>query len=194
MAGEFGRPLVLARERALALPGPLAEILPEGLQRGAVVTVDGVPGAGIATLGLQLAAAATAAGEWAAAVDPHGTLGGLAAQQQGVALERLAVIRNVSAARWPTVVAALLDGMTLVLTAAPVHARHGDARRLVARARERGAVLVVIGDWPAEAALRLYAEQSEWSGLGAGHGLLSDRATDVRVVRRGTATRVRLAG
>ena len=37
------------------------------------------------------------------------------------------------------VVAALLDGITLVVAAVPSRLRHGDARRLVARARERSA-------------------------------------------------------
>src|SRR5205807_10166548 len=63
------RPVVLAGERRLAVPGPLGEILPGGgLQRGSVVRVDGAPGSGATTLVLSLLAAATAAGEWAAVV------------------------------------------------------------------------------------------------------------------------------
>src|SRR5947209_1636703 len=70
-------PLVLARDRVIPVPGALGALLPgAALSRGATVTVDGVPGAGATSLALELAAAATATGEWAAAVDLDGTLGG----------------------------------------------------------------------------------------------------------------------
>ncbi len=61
-------------------------------------------------------------------------------------------------------VAALLDGVALVVATVPVRVRLGDARRLVARARERASVLVAVGPWPVEASLRVYAEGSTWSG------------------------------
>ncbi len=141
------RPVTLARERALPVAGSLGELLPgAGLVRGTVVQVDGTPGAGATSVGFALAAAATTAGEWVAAVDLVGTLGVEAAAAAGVALERFPVVRlsGKSVDRWATVVAALLDGVGLVLTELPRHARPGDARRLVARARERGAVLVVL--------------------------------------------------
>jgi hypothetical protein len=127
--------------------------------------VVGQPGAGVTTLGLELAAACTAAGDWAAAVDPAGTLGALAARETGVALERFAVVRRVPPARWASVVAALLEGVTLVLADLP---REGvgaaDARRQEARARERETVLVVPERWPAESSLTLHAVTSEWAG------------------------------
>jgi hypothetical protein len=156
----------LAHERAFALGPSLAPLVPGGaLARGAVVRVVGQPGAGATSLGLELAAACTAAGEWAAAVDLAGTLGALAARETGVALERFAVVRRVPPARWASVVAALLEGMTLVLADLP---REGvgaaDARRLVARARERETVLVVPERWPAESSLTLHAVTSEWAG------------------------------
>jgi hypothetical protein len=158
------RPVVPAGERSLAVPGELGELIPS-LRRGSVVAVDGEPGAGATSVALRLAAAATAAGEWAAAVELHGSIGGLAAAEAGVALERFAVVRRVPPARWATVVAALLDGIGLVLAEVPPYARAGDARRLAARARERGVVLVGLGGWPAEATLRVRAEGSEWRGL-----------------------------
>ena len=67
----------------------------------------------------ELAAAVTAVGEWAAAVDLDGTLGALAAREAGVALDRFAVVRRVPPARWATVVAALLDGVSLVIAEVP---------------------------------------------------------------------------
>jgi hypothetical protein len=188
------RPVVLAGERRLAVPGPLGEILPGGgIQRGSVVRVDGAPGSGATSLLLSLLAAATAAGEWAGMVDAEGVLGGLAAAEAGVTLERLAVVRAVPAALYGRVVATLLDGMTVVGATVPRGLRLSDARRLEARARERAAVLVAAGPWPGEAALRLRAEHSAWSGLGRGEGLLGERVLRVTVSGRGAAGRERVA-
>ena len=188
-----GAPVVLARERVLSVPGPLGELLPGGaLQRGSVATVGGEPGSGVTSLALGLAAAATAAGEWAAAVDLQGTLGGLAAAESGVELSRFAVVRGVPDPRWATVVAALLDGVSLVMADVPRGLRTGDARRLVARARERGTVLVMVSasarTWPADAALRLWAEGGTWPGLEPGRGVLAPRALRLRVEGRGIAS------
>jgi len=187
------RPVVLAGERRLAVPGPLGEILPGGgLQRGSVVRVEGAPGSGATSLLLSLLAAATAAGEWAAVVDGDGVLGGLAAAEAGVALERLAVVRAVPFALYGRVVATLLDGVTVVGATVPRGFRPADARRLEARARERAAVLVAAGPWPGEAALRLRAEHASWSGLGRGEGLLGGRVLRVAVSGRGAAGRERV--
>ena len=188
------RPVVLAGERRLAVPGPLGEILPAGgLQRGSVVRIEGSAGSGATSLLLALLAAATAAGEWAAVVDGDGVLGGLAAAEAGVALDRLAVVRAVPGALYGRVVATLLDGVTVVGARIPRGFRLADARRLEARARERAAVLVAAGSWPGEAALRLRAERSSWSGLGRGEGLLGRRVLRVAVSGRGAAGRERLA-
>ena len=200
---ERTRPVTLARERAVPVAGPLGALLPgAGLVRGTVVQVDGPPGAGATSLAFALAAAATGAGEWVGAVDLAGTLGAEAAAVAGVALARFPVVRLASSAidRWATVVAALLDGVGLVLAELPRHARIGDARRLTARARERGAVLVVlptaigagaVARWPGEVGLHLVAEGGDWSGLGSGAGLLASRVLQVRVEGRGAAARVR---
>ena len=194
-AAGRARPVVDAGERAFPVADELGELLPGGgLQRGSVVSVEGAPGTGATAVALHLAAAATAAGEWAAAVELHGSLGGLAARDAGIVLERFAVVPRVPPARWASVVAALLDGVGLVLAEVPPHARAGDARRLAARARERGTVLVAVGTtegvWPAEATVRLYAEGSAWRGLAAGVGFLADRTLHVRVEGRAVRPRV----
>jgi hypothetical protein len=179
-------PFVAAGERRLPVAGGLGELLPAGgVQRGSTVAVDGWPGSGSTTVAMTLAAAATSAGEWAAVVDPDGTFGARAAAEVGVELERLAVVRHVPPDRWGAVVAALLDGITVVVAAVPPHVRFGDARRLVARARERGAVLVAFGTWPVEAAVRVHTSPSPWCGLGAGSGLLETRDLNVRVEAKG---------
>jgi hypothetical protein len=180
------QPFVAAGDRRLPVAGLLGDLLPAGgVQRGSTVAVDGWPGSGSTTVALTLAAAATSAGEWAAIVDPDCTLGARAAAEAGVELERLAVVRRVPPDRWGAVVAALLDGITVVVAAVPPHVRLGDARRLVARARERGAVLVAFGTWPVEAAVRVHTSPSRWQGLGPGTGLLESRDLNVRVEAKG---------
>src|SRR5262245_46847833 len=115
------RPVSAAHERVIAVPGPLGELLPNAaLARGAVVGVEGLPGAGASSVALTLAAAVTAVGEWAAAVDLDGSLGGRAAAEAGVALDRFAVVRPPRGSRfpvdrWAAVVATLLDGMSVAL-------------------------------------------------------------------------------
>ncbi len=198
---EQARPLHLARNRTFPVPGPLGELLPgHGLRRGAVVGVDGTPGAGATSVAFALAAAATAVGEWAAAIDLTGTLGVEAAAAAGVALERFPVVRlaHGPASRWATVVAALLDGVGLVLAEVPPHVRAADARRLVARARERGSVLVVLGDrWPGSTAVTLVAEGGPWStpdGEEDRVTVLPVRTLRVQVAGRGESARTRHGG
>src|SRR4051794_5872189 len=193
---QGARPLLLARDRSVALSGALADLVPGGaVARGTVLRVVGDTGAGATTVGFELAAAFTGLGEWAAAIDLDATLGPLAAAEAGVALERFAVVRRVAPARWATVVAALLDGVSLVLAEVPRGVRVGDARRLEARARERDAVLVATEPhgvaWPAGAAYVVHAAASTWDGLEPGAGVLGDRRLKVRVEGRGRAARPR---
>jgi len=181
------RPFVAAGDRLLPVTGELGALLPaNGLQRGSTISVDGSPGSGSTTVALTFAASATAAGEWAAVVDPGGTLGARAAVGAGVELDRLAVVRSVAPDRWAAVVAALLDGVTVVVAAVPPHLRLGDGRRLVARARERKSVLVAFGSWPVEAALRVHTGRCRWSGLDEGTGLLDTRDLHIEVEGKGT--------
>lgn len=187
------RPLTLARERVFPVAEPLGALLPGGgLRRGTVVSVEGTGASGATSLAWTLAAAATEAGEWAAVVDLRGTLGLEAAAEAGVVLERLPVVHRVAPDRWATVVAALLDGITLVVAEVPRHARVGDVRRLVARARERDAVLVALpapgAAWPGEAALRLVSEGGSWTGIARGGGPVTGRALQVHVGGRGDAS------
>ena len=183
----------------MELQGGLRSFLPS-VQRGAVVVVDGPIGSGVTSAVLEIAAAATAAGEWAALVDGTGTLGGLAAAEAGVDLARFAVVHEIPRDRWATVVAALLDGVSVVIAELPRSVRVGDARRLAARARERAAVLVVFASaaqaWPVEAAVRIHASGGAWIGIGVGEGTLQARGPSVEVVGRGMQqlSRLGLAG
>src|SRR6266498_913642 len=88
-------------------------------------------------------------------------------------LERLALVPSPGP-DWPEVVAALLDGIDLVVVAAPTATAPVPARRLSARARQRGSVLVGVGEWP-RAELTIEADHGVWHGLESGRGRLRCR-------------------
>jgi hypothetical protein len=176
----------LADERLLPVLPALGPLLPgQGLRRGTTVAV-----ARSAALALALVAGASAAGSWVAAVGLP-DLGIVAAAETGIALERLALVPAPGARAWPTVVAAFLDAVDVVLVRSPAGLPAARARRLAARARERGAVLVPLGAWSEPADLRLAVTASDWHGLGQGHGSLRARRIEVVASGRGAATRER---
>ena len=164
------------------------------MRRGSTVAIGSPPGG--VSLALALVAAATTDGGWAAAVGLP-SLGLLAATELGVKLERLALVPFPDD-RWPVVAAALLEGMDLLLLGLPGRAQGADARRLVARAREQGTVLVVLEPpgsrcWPEAPDLRLSVAAATWNGLGCGHGYLRSRRVEVVVSGRRAAARERRA-
>jgi hypothetical protein len=191
---ERARPVVLAGERTLPVVPALASLLPDGgLRRGSTVCVGGGPAS--SSLALALVAEASSLGSWCAAVG-WPALGIAAAAELGVALERFPLVASPPPAEWPTIVAALLDAFDVVLVRSPPRLRLGDARRLSARARERGAALVLVGGGAARvegADVRLTTERAEWHGVGDGHGHLTGRVVDVVAGGRGAASRGRRA-
>lgn len=194
LAAVRSRPVAMAETRRLEVQGALGGLFPPGgLQRGSVVEVGG---AAAVSLSLAVTAGVMPGGSsstcWAAAVG-FPSLGLVAASQIGVPLGRLALVPAVGE-RWAEVAAALLDGVDLLLLAPPAGLRASDARRLVARAREKGAVLlpvhcpgVVPGRWPESPDLRLEAASVEWAGLGNGHGHLRGRRVEVSLSGRRVA-------
>jgi hypothetical protein len=92
------------------------------------------------------------------------------------------------------VTAALLEGFDMVLLRPGGHVSNSDARKLEARARERGSVLAVMGDgWPGTADVRLGIVAGCWRGIEDGRGYLWGREVDVVSSGRGAATRQRRA-
>jgi hypothetical protein len=192
---ERVRPVTLTREQRLPVLPVLERLLPgAGLRRGATVSVGTAAGAsGATSLALALVARASVDGSWVAAVGLP-SLGLVAADELGVALERLVLVAAPERDAWGGVVAALVDGFDLVvLHAGRTGVRPADARRLVARARERGAVLLQLGPgWPEGADLTLQITRARWEGLDAGHGHLRARKVRVRRAGRGEAAQPQL--
>nr|WP_239028804.1 hypothetical protein [Pseudonocardia acidicola] len=179
--------------RLLPVAGPLARLLPAGgLRRGSTVSVSAGPGA--TSLLFALLAEASAGGAWAGVVGRPG-LGLVAAAEAGIRLERLALVprpgRDLVA-----VTAALLDGLDLVAVAGVERAgvSAADRQRLMARARQRGAVLLALGPWSG-ADVELGCTRTQWQGLvGGGGGRLCSRRVRVRLRGRGIAPAGRSTG
>jgi hypothetical protein len=187
---------------ALPVADGLASILPDGLRRGSTVEVSG--GIGTMSLVLALLAGPSEQGSWSAAVG-FPLLCADAAADHGIDLSRFALVPHPGA-DWTTVVGALLDSLDVVavrLPRPPARLTDVDARRLAARARQRGSVLIPIatgrradgtGGWPT-ADVRLSADlaaaDGSWSGIGSGHGRLQQRRLLLHANGRGAAARPR---
>ncbi len=184
------RPLTLAGERRLPVLPALEALLPgAGLQRGTSIAVSG-PGA--TTLTQAILAGPTRAGSWAAFVGGR-RIGWAAATELGVALERVAVV-EVDQQRRAAVLATLVEAFDLVVVDPGDRLDRNELRRLDARVRERGSVLVVLESptssidrgrgvpgstsWPG-ADVRLVCGPAEWVGPGAGWGHLRSRRVAV---------------
>ena len=174
----------MARERTLTLLEVFDSLLPHGLQRGSVV---GCEGPAAVSLALALAAGPSRQGAWVG-VAGLPALGVAAAEEAGVALERLVLVVEPRVdgrpswrdEQWGDVLAAMVDGFDVLLLGPGVAgARPATLRRVLARLQARGAVAVVAGAPSVPADLRLRAEGVVWSGLGEGYGVARDRRVEV---------------
>lgn len=166
--GEVQARIGTAREggerASLPLAASVAELLPGGLRRGTVLSVSGST-----SLVLALAGEASREGSWVAVVGmPH--VGLVAATRRGVDLARLALVPHPGA-QAATAAAACIDGMDLVILGPRLALSDADRRRLAARARERGSVLLSVGvagiAWPGA---RIEMVVSPRSGAGSARG------------------------
>ncbi|WP_435736138.1 hypothetical protein V5D56_15240 [Cellulosimicrobium sp. PMB13] len=165
-------------ERSWPVQDALAPLLPTGaLQRGTVLAVRGST-----SLLLALVAGASAAGAWTTAVGLP-DVGLLAAADAGVDLGRLALVPRPGPDA-AVALAALVDGMDVVVVGPAAALVDADRRRVVARARERGTVLLAATTWPG-AHVALTVTGGAWSGADHGAGWLRRRT--LRVERAGRA-------
>ncbi|MBQ1027812.1 hypothetical protein [Micromonospora sp. C95] len=177
--------------RVLPVRPELTGLLPNrGLRRGSTIAVGGGQArpSGTTSLLLALLAEASRAGSWCAVVGMP-TFGAGAAAEAGIVLDRLALVPQPGP-EWPTVVAALIDGVDVVVTAVPSTVSASVADRLAARARQRGSVLVPYGRWDG-ADVTLQVVRGIWQGLGPGRGRLRRREVTISARGRGAAARPR---
>ena len=178
---EIGPASALTSDERPPLPVPveLADLVPGGLRRGSAAVVTGST-----SLLLALLAEVSRAGSWVAVVGAPG-IGLLAVAEAGVDLDRLVLVPQPGVES-ATAIAALLDGMDVVVVGPRAVLLDTDRRRLTSRARERASIILATTPWPG-AHLVLTAERSQWSGLGAGHGRLLSRQLTVTRTGRGSA-------
>lgn len=190
-AAHLSRPITLAVERTLPVLAALAPLLPDGgVRRGGVTAVEG---AGCTSLALAFTAAASATGSWVAGVG-LGSLGLAAAADLGVALERLVLVADPAADVRAEVLATLVDSFDIVVVGDGGHPVRttGVHRRLQARTRERGGVVVAVGGTAGfEPDLRLRVTATGWDGLEPGAGHLRARRVVVEASGRRSAVRPR---
>ncbi len=160
----------------------LAPLLPGGAIRvgGTYAVQESV------LLAMTMLQAASAEGAWCAVVGVP-SFGVEAAAAAGIDLERLVLVPDPGD-QWLTVTAALADVAQIVLTRPLGRVVPGDVSRLSARLRQRGGALVALGSWPG-ADVTLRVTHSTWSGIGDGHGHLTERRVTVSASGRAGAGR-----
>ena len=166
----------------------LVPLLPQGgLRRGSTIAVGG-RGA-VTSLALALVAEASRAGSWTAVVGLPG-LGLVAAHELGVSLDRCALVDHPPPGTWGQVVGALIGAVDVVVWSPPRRLPRSDARRVVARMRERGTVLVQLGAAAGPSPdVTLTVTDVTWQGIERGHGRLATRRVGLERSGRGAATR-----
>jgi hypothetical protein len=196
-AAERARPVSLAAERCLPVVDALVPLFPDGgLPRGAIVACRG-PAA--VSLALQALAGPSQAGSWVAVVGLP-ALGLAAVAEAGIAFARTLLVAEPPPEEWSAVVATLADSVDAILVG-PGRVRAADGRRLQARLRERGSVIVVVAPHVEhgehglglEADLSLTVVDAVWEGVGRGHGHLRNRRVEVELTGRRAAARTRRA-
>lgn len=169
-------PVTLAGQQQLPVPEALAGLFPVGgLPTGWSVGVSGSAGW---TVAARLVASVVEAHRWVAFVGAE-EFGLVAAQEQGVPLDRTLLVTHPEPQQWATVLAVLAEavGVICINPTCPIGRR--DARRLSARLREQKGVLIHLDGgrhWPEPLDAQIVAEGGRWEGLGRGHGVLRQRS------------------
>ncbi len=179
------QPVTRADEQVLAVRPEVAPLFPwGGIRRGSILDI------GSRSLCWLTIAETVAAGSWAAVIgmaDP----GWASLAEHGVELDRVVMIDAPPADVAVTVIAALIDALDVVVVGEQIALRAADLRRLSARVRERGGVLIGTSGWSEGVDLRLTLRSSKWVGLGNGDGVLHGREVECESQGRGAAARPR---
>jgi hypothetical protein len=186
---ERTRPVAASRTRLLPVPTPLASLLPDGgLRRGSTVGVAADEAGGALSLAVALASAASLTGSWCVVVGTS-ALGALVARDHTLDATRVAFVPRPGPLVLETV-AALVEGVDVVILRPPAHVRDGGVRQLLARLRDRRAVLLVLTHpgWPARCDVELRVTDARWRDVGAGEDCLRERSVSVLATGRGAAT------
>ena len=180
-------PTVLAGDRRFTVGDELAQAFPDGIERGSTI---GCRGPGATSFGFALAAGPVASGSWMAVIGGE-HLNLAAIEQVGVALHRVVVIAEPPPGSWGAVTSALVDAFDVVVTASPSRISLRDVRRIGAKLRERGGIVIDVGgQWPEAHDIDVTVTGQSWAGLGRGHGVLTARQVQVAVSgRRGVRPR-----
>ncbi len=193
------------QERLLPVPDVLVPLLTQpGLTRGSELAVKG-PGA--LTLATALAAEVSRTGGWVAAVG-LGRMGISAVDERTASLERWAFIDKPGDAA-AEVLSALIGNIDVILLDSNLRLSTAQNRRLRARLRERGSVMIGVGEaatgtsaaGPAATSAKsavdpdvtFTVKKAAWVGLRQGHGRLAERRAEVVAVGRGAASLPRQA-
>lgn len=183
------------RSAPLPLTDATRHLFPSGrLSRGKVLGISGSCGA--TSVALALLAGPARSGAWTGILDVE-SIGWAAAEEAGLPLGRTVLIRTVAVRPGPdsraavdraAVMAAMIDAFDVVVLPAALLGA-AQLRRLRARARERGSLLVGFGSGLAEADARIEVLGTRWEGLGRGWGRLGARSVTVEVRGRGALDR-----
>lgn len=161
----------------LPTPDPLRPLLPAGaLRKGAATAVQGSQ-----QLALSLLSDVSTSGAWCGAIG-FSAFGFEAAAQLGLALDRFVLVPRPG--KHALGIAGMLSEVfSALVLQLPHQPSPGEVERLAARLREHGTALVVTGPWPrCDASLRV--TETQWSGLGSGHGLLEVQDLTVQSLDR----------
>lgn len=172
----------------------LRGLLPDGLRRGQVVSVEGLGALPLALVAgaVPIQGAVPFSDRWCGVVGMP-ECGVLAAAGLGADLDRLLLVDDPGE-RWPEVAATLLTAVDVVLLRPPSRPPIAVVRRLMALARQHGAALVVAGEMAGSwdgAQVRLRVASSLWTGLATGHGNLRGRRVKIVAEGRGAGGRPR---
>lgn len=180
------KPVTLSGEQRLDVPEELSALFPwGGIQRGWSVAVEGN---GAWSLAMSMLGVALGEEGWLAVVGVP-SFNVAAAAGLGMRLDRMLLVEEPGPGRWGTVVATLLESVDAVAIAPTMRVGVRDQRRLTARAREQGSIIVHLDGaetWPTAPDITLSVENQRWDGIGDGHGHLRDRRVSIRSTGRRT--------